>query len=429
MGPGQAQPAPLPDTLTFEDATGLLLENNPDLRAARARVQADSKTAQEAALFPNPTLEGANEHTRRPDGTGADDEWYLTLSQPLNYPGEQRARQQSADAAERAAEAQLQETRAALYETLRQRYLGVVVADTRYRLLRRYADAIRQAGRAATARYEEGDLSPVRRSRLKNAEAAVESDLSEARRERRTARRELAYMLFPDRPLNADTARVDVSRFSVPDALGFRAVSVDTQAALAMANEQRAGLRAQQARVERQRHALDAARYQRAPDLQLSAGPKQLSTPGGSTLGFTAGLQVELPLWNGGRTAVEAQEGRRAEAEATLDATRRAVEADVLEALDRIDNYQSRLQATADAAQPGPDTTLEDALFVYEQGELTLFELLDTVEAALQTERRRVRRTAQFLRALYALEASLGVGPQDAPVVVEGALSPRDADL
>lgn len=236
-------------------------------------------------------------------------------------------------------------------------------------------------------------------------------------------------MLFPDRPLNADTARVDVSRFSVPDALGFRAVSVDTQAALAMANEQRAGLRAQQARVERQRHALDAARYQRAPDLQLSAGPKQLSTPGGSTLGFTAGLQVELPLWNGGRTAVEAQEGRRAEAEATLDATRRAVEADVLEALDRIDNYQSRLQATADAAQPGPDTTLEDALFVYEQGELTLFELLDTVEAALQTERRRVRRTAQFLRALYALEASLGVGPQDAPVVVEGALSPRDADL
>ncbi|TKX71697.1 TolC family protein, partial [Halorubrum sp. GN11_10-6_MGM] len=110
----QAQTAGGPDTLTFERATRLLLDHNPQLRAARARAQADEQRAQAAALFPNPTLEGSAEHTPLPNG-GADDEWFLTLTQPLHYPGEQRARRQSADAATRAAKARLRETRTALY--------------------------------------------------------------------------------------------------------------------------------------------------------------------------------------------------------------------------------------------------------------------------------------------------------------------------
>ncbi len=419
----QAQTAGGPDTLTFARATRLLLDHNPQLRAARARAQADGQRAQAAALFPNPTLEGSAEHTPRPNG-GADDEWFLTLTQPLNYPGEQRARRQSADAATRAAKARLRETRTALYRDLRHRYLAVVAADARRRLLRRYADAVQQAARAATVRYEEGDLSPVRRTRLQSAEATFTNDLADAEQQHRAARRELAALLRPSR-----TAQSEGLPYAVVDSLSFRAVAVDAQAALSVAEAQRDRLRARRARVERERRALERTRYQRYPDLSLSAGPKQLSTPGGTALGFTAGLQVELPLWDGGRTAVAAQEGRRSQAEAALDATRRAVEVDVRNALDRLRSYRDRLQDTADSPLRKTDEHLQDALFTYEQGELTLFELLDAIEAARQTKLLRVRLTAKYLRALYDLEAAMGVGPQDAPVVVEGALSPHAPDL
>ncbi len=427
--PAQAQSPVLPDTLTFERATNLLLEHNPQLRAARARAQAASKSARAEALYPNPTLEGAEEHTPIPNAEGADDEWFLSLTQPLNYPGEQQARNRSADAAERAAQATLDETRASLYNELRRRYLTVIVADVRHRILRRYTDAVRQAAKAATVRYDEGDLSPIRRSRLKSAEAAFENDLSEANRQRRAARRELAYTLLADRA-DRPGPRPEIGRYTVPDSLTFRGITVDEQAALAAADEHRARLRAQRARAERERQALKSTRYQRYPDLSVSAGPKQLSAPGGSTIGFTAGIQVELPLWNGGRTAVEAQEGRRNQARATLDATRRAIEGDVQNALDRLDSYRARLQEPSDRLSSTSDTLLRDALFTYEQGQLTLFELLDTIESAYQAERRRVRLTAEYFRALYDLEAAIGIGPRDEPLVVEGALSPlRSAQL
>ncbi len=98
-------------------------------------------------------------------------------------------------------------------------------------------------------------------------------------------------------------------------------------------------------------------------------------------------------------------------------------------ALDRLRSYRDRLQDTADSPLRKTDEHLQDALFTYEQGELTLFELLDAIEAARQTKLLRVRLTAKYLRALYDLEAAMGVGPQDAPIVVEGALSPHAPDL
>lgn len=88
----QAQPQGVPDTLRFERATTLLLDHNPQLQADRARVQAESRAAQADALFPNATLRASEEHTPLP-GDGADDEWFLSLTQPLKYPGEHRARQ------------------------------------------------------------------------------------------------------------------------------------------------------------------------------------------------------------------------------------------------------------------------------------------------------------------------------------------------
>lgn len=111
----RAQRPSLPDTLTFERATALLLEHNPRLRAARARVQTESASARVAPLFPNPTLGLSRERTPLPGDGGADDEWFLSLTQPLDYPGEHSARQRAADAARRAAEARLQGTRTSLY--------------------------------------------------------------------------------------------------------------------------------------------------------------------------------------------------------------------------------------------------------------------------------------------------------------------------
>ena len=414
-----------PDTLTFDRATALLLEHNPRLRAARARVRAEAQSARAASLFPNPSLGVSEERTNLP-GEGVDDQWYLSLTQPLNYPGEQRARGRSADAARTAAEAALEETRASLYNTLRHRYLDVAVAQTRRRILRRFAEAVQQAARAGDVRYEEGDLGPVPRSRLKVAQAEMENALAEVQQQLRTARTELAAVVRS--PVGSDAGRAGgLSTFVVADSIQFRPLHVNPTWALQAARDQRGRLRAQQARVQRERQSLTAVRYQQYPDLSISAGPKRQSIPGGVTYGFTAGLQMELPLWDGGRTALEAQQGRRDRAEATLDAMRRTVEVQVRRAVDRLNSYRTRLQSVADTTLRDTGSLLQDALFTYEQGEITLFELLDTIDAARRARLLQVRLKAGYLRALYDLEYAVGVGPGDASRVVEGALVPRSS--
>jgi cobalt-zinc-cadmium efflux system outer membrane protein len=183
------------------------------------------------------------------------------------------------------------------------------------------------------------------------------------------------------------------------------------------------------AQVDARTADLDATKYQKYPSLRLSAGPKRQSVPSSTTYGYTAGISIGLPLWNGGETAVEASRGRRTAATAALESTRRRVEVQVHDALERLESYRHRLQTVSDTVLADTDSLGTDARFLYQQGEITLFELLDALDAAAQAARLRLDLTAGYLRALYDLEAALGVGPTDDPLVIEGALRPRDAAL
>ena len=421
---GQGQP--LPDTLTFEHATALLQEHNPQLRAARAQAQAEGRAAEAAALYPNPSLSVSEERTSLPNGV--DDQWYTSISQPLRYPGEHGARSRSADATQTAASARVEEERTRLFNTLRHRYLDVVTAQARADVLSSFASSVRQAAQAAQVRHEEGDLDTFQRARMQVARAQYENDLADAERRLRDARIELAYLLLPDAQSTLDTVTA-LGAYRVAGTMQFASVDVDETAALRRALDRRGALHAAQAQVQARTADLDAARYQRYPSFTLSAGPKRQSLPSSTTYGYTAGLSIGLPVWNGGRTAVEAEQGRRTAATAHLESTRRQVEVQVHDAVERLESYRDRIQTVTDTVLADTDSLGVDAMFVYQQGEISLFELLDALDAAREARLLRIDLTTGYLRALYDLESAVGIGPTDAPLVVEGALHPRDANL
>ena len=416
---------PLPDTLTFERAATLLRQHNPQLRAARAQARAQGRAAEAASRYPNPSLSVSEERTNLPNGV--DDQWYTSIRQSLRYPGEQGARSRSADATQRAAGATVTEKRTRLYNELRHRYLDVVAAQARVDVLRSFTDALRRAAKAAQVRYEEGDLGTFRRARLQVARAQYENERADAEQRLRNARVELAYLLLPTAQATLDTVET-LDTYRVAGTMQFRPVDVDASAALSRALRQRGAVQSALARVDARNADLDAAEYQRYPSLSISAGPKRQSLPSSTTYGYTAGLSIGLPVWNGGRTQVEAERGRREAATATLEATRRRVEVQVHDALERLQSYRSRIRSVSEDVLANTDSLGVDAQFVYRQGEISLFELLDALDAARQAALLRLDLTAGYLRALYDLEAAVGVGPTDDPLVVDGALRPRSPD-
>jgi len=404
----------------------MLLANNPQLRAARAEAQAQGRSATANALFPNPTLTVSEERTNLP--SGVDDQWYTSVQQSLRYPGEHRARSRSADRIQQAAAAGLEEERSRLFNRLRHRYLDVVEARARAEVLRAYTASVREAAEAAQVRYEEGDLGTFQRARLQVARAQYENERAEAERRLRDTRIELAYLLLPDAQATLDTVSA-LRNGSVDGTMQFQPVTVGEEDALRRAMDARGAVRAAKARAEARRADLDAARYGRYPTISISAGPKRQSLPSSTSYGYTAGLSIGLPVWNGGRAAVDAERGRREAAQATLEATRREVEVQVHDAIERVDSYRERLQSISEQVLATTDSLGPDARFVYQQGEISLFELLDAIDAARQAALLRIDLHAEYLRALYDLERAMGVGPGDGPVVVEGALRPRPGRL
>ncbi|WP_233992561.1 TolC family protein [Salinibacter altiplanensis] len=419
----------LPDTLTFDRTRELLRAHNPQLRAAGARGKAQGQAARTRALFPNPTLSVSEERTNL-EGDGADDQWYLSVTQPLRYPGEHSARTAAARAAARAAEARAQETAAKLYRIARRRYLDVVVAERRHTINRHFAEAIRKGARAAQVRVQEGDLGTFQQARIQTAQAQYEDGLAEAKRALRTARTNLYALLHLDSSQEAPADTAALPEFSVAGTLQYRPVRVSQGAALQRALQRRGQLRAARATFAAHRKRLTTARYGRLPNLSVSAGPKTQSLPGTeTTFGFTAALNVELPIWNGGQTNVDAARNRRFEAQARLEAARRQVQTDVRTAIEDLRSYRSRIETVSQGVLADTDSLLQNAQYVYQEGDITLFELLDAIESARAAALLRTRLTAQYLRALHDLEYALGVGPADSPVVIEGALDPQDADL
>jgi len=417
----------LPDTLTFERATALLAAHSPVLRATAHRVRADARAAEHRARFPNPSVSVLREWTDLEAGT--DDQWFASISQPLRYPGEHRAYGHVARATEAAAQADVQEVQAQLLRTLRHRYLDVIEAQTRLEVLTSVAASVRTAARTAQVRYEEGDLGSVERSRLQVAQARYDDDLAEARRRHRDARVELAYLLLPDAEATLDAVRPQLDFHLAPPAdlrmLSVRARPVDEQAILNRALHARGLLEAARARVEARSADVRVARYRRLPSLELSGGPRSQSVPGSTTYGYTAGLRVGLPLWNRGGSAVEAERGRQQAAQADLEVARRRVEVQVHDAVERVESYRDRIQQISQSVLQTTDSLKGDARFVYQEGELTLFELIDAVDAARDATLLRTTLRAAYLRALYDLEFALGVGLDDASPLLFDPVSPR----
>ncbi|MEX0599256.1 MAG: TolC family protein, partial [Rhodothermales bacterium] len=93
---------------------------------------------------------------------------------------------------------------------------------------------------------------------------------------------------------------------------------------------------------------------------------------------------------------------------------RRRVELDVHDAYERLRSYERRIVRISDDILVGSDRLLEDALYVYEEGEIGLVELLDAVEATRTAQLLQTDLLAQYNLSRYALERSLGVDPTDA---------------
>ena len=384
--------------VSLEEGLRRLETSNLEVRLARHGLASARALTTRAGARTNPGFSAVHEEL---GGDGGDyTETILSFAQTLEIGGQRGLRVNAARGTAGAAEARVDAERLRLAFEWRRAYARAAQAEEDLGVLAATTEEFRRVERAGTVRFAEGDVSRFDRSRLRIERARYETLLTQAELRVLEAGRELAMLVAPD--------SLGQGLLVLPDGglgeMARPAVPATLEAALLGASR-RPEVVAADAQVEAARAALGLQRRERVPDLTLSGGYKHQSD--GRT-GAVLGLAIPLPLWN-------RNQGEIAAASAELDAAleRRALtlaraENEILGAWETWSAYEARRELLAGGLLPDSEGLLASARVAYEEGEMSLLELLDAADAYRSAREALHRLLADSLIALYELERATG---------------------
>lgn len=378
------------ERITLEEALARFAQNNLELAVARTRLDQARASATQAGAFPNPELSATSE---RLGNAGTDlSETYLNVSQRVEWSGARGARRTSALHSAQAAAFRLEEDSTRLAFQVKRAYVAALMAEARLEALEEAAATVRRVEEAGAERLGEGDISPYEVQRLGLERVRFELALNAAELEVKETHRALGSLISTESMLRPAAPMEPISGAPPEVSLG---------ALLASAREDHPAVRASEEEVLSAMEGLRAAEKGRLPDPTLTGGYK---TQSDDFQGVFLGVSFPLPLFDRSRGAIESQaaETRAAEDRVTLE--RRRVEWEVVRAFER---YTS-LQAQAGEIRPRlllPSADLlEIAQLAYEEGAMSLLELLDAAEAFQYARTQSAELDGELWVAFFDLE-------------------------
>lgn len=374
-------------TWTLDQVMTVALRQNPDVIAARLRV--DSARAEQtiAHALPNPTYLGIPGNP-----------YQYSVALPIDLSPERLYRTRAAGQGRNAVELGRRDMIRQVGFNVRQAFYDLLLAEAQRQIALEQRDIFRQLLSADSVRLRAGDL-PQRdlvKSELELARA--EAALTRATAGVRAARLALQSLMGVVQP---DTGFTIVGALqSAPELT----TSLDSLLPLALGN--RPDIAAAREQVDQSRSLKSLATASVFPVPVVSVVYQH--TPFESGLRYAFGVAVPVPLfyWNGGER--QRANAGLATAEVAVQRTRVQIEADVAVALG---NFRSA-QVLAERYQGGlldkSAAALETSRFAYQQGAASLLELLDAIRTYGDTRSEYYGTIHDYWVAAYALTRAVG---------------------
>lgn len=388
-----AQAAPVL-RLTEREALARFQTSDPRIRVLNAGIDEVRATQAERTLWPNPSATFSRESV-----LGAHDT-FLLGRQELPISGRRGHLQTAGRLAVDAAHAGAQLERVQLQADVREAYAALLVAQQREEALQGAITALQALIGILRAREEGGEGSTYDRMRGQRALLDLEAERSLAAGDRARAQGRLAGYLGPGTTPEHLVA-ADPLTAGVPPAPPLPALLEE-----ALAN--RADYRASAlsiARFEAERSA--AARLQ-IPVPTLTGGLKQSELGGRAGSGYQASVDFSIPLFSRGQAATALATAQKARAQAEADSWRLQIDAEVRAAYNVARIQQDHVTRYQESAAAIAEPLAEIGRVGYEEGELSILELLDAQRQALDARLRILDLAAAARRAAIELDRAIG---------------------
>lgn len=393
--------------LTLAGVLSLVLTHSPDLQAYRLDIRVAEARELQARLLPNPEVGLEFENLAGSgDFSGVDAlETTLSLAQTIPIGGDTDRRR---ELAEQDSEVVRWSYEAAKLDVLSQAtrlYVMALTADRELSLAQQELELAKATEQITARRVEAGDASPIESTRAVVPVITAEVNLKQAQRERTAAYQRLALM-WGGRQVSFDSVQGDLDAVApIPDA--------DTLVRYINDNPSVAKWAAEMSQQVAKRKLAEA---EATPDLTGRVGVKH--DAGNDDVALVVGVSLPITVFDRRQGDILATRlGASAAAERRRAAEQR-IERMLSAAYSELASSRDAATAFKDKALPAAQEAYEMTQKAFEQGELTLIDVLDAQRTLFDLQRRYLDALRRYHLATTEIETLVG-----RPV---GELEPQD---
>ena len=396
------------EPLSLDAAIRQALSHNRDLAAFRLGPEAAQGRVEQAGLKPNPSLEAGAQTDLLTGNTGAR-KFDLGLTQAIPLGNRLHELQTLARVGIPTAAAELADRQRLIVGEITQAYVDLLTFDRQITLRDRLITTNRQLVKLARARAKVGEVSTVEvnAAALELAKLEQERATLVAERVNRLQRVKPVLGLAPEEPLEI------TGDF---DAL-LQALTVGTEGDKSTWN--RPDLRLVALAIERLDAEQRVAQAEVRGDVTVGAtyGYERSATGGADHL-LGVKVSIPLPLRNKNQGRLRELRAERARAQRESEALELAVASKVAVARQRATQFLKIADDYRVAVLPLGATAERDLTAAYQQGQVSLFQVIQSQQQRLVLEAGALEATSAYARALAELQTTTGTNPQlvNAPV-------------
>ena len=390
-----ATPQAAVPTYSLEDILAMALEKNPLVAESEGLIEQKEGDKLSASAYPNPTLwiQSGRGTVRDPTGITLT-ERYVTLYQPLEWPGKRAARQKAAQAGVDGALAFKEEAKLNMIAATKQAFYDLLLADRHTELTIHNVRTMEEVRNAVIRRVEAGEAPPFEAVKIKVESMKVQKEVARAR----------GVAQSFQASLNSLTAGALGLEFSIqgdfavwPGALHFATLSEQALAHHPVIMKWKK-------LVEEAKQTHRQEQQARIPDVTVSGGYQRDA----GREAYIAGISIPFPMWNLHQGDIAQAKGALRQREAML----LRVRYELLKGIAQQTQLSQAAAAQIATYEKGLLKQAQEALRIaqvrFKFGEAGLLDVLDAQRVFLQTQVDYAQAKHDLSVALTELERLAG---------------------
>lgn len=388
--------------LTLPEALERALANYPTIRIQQTFVSQAEGQKTTAGVLPNPTVSYYREDLSLAGENFG--EWIISAGLPLNFLWERWSKTASAAAYVEAQELLVNNTRRILKFEVQQAYVHYLFSNKMSRTWGEVNTIFESGVHAAEARFADGDISNYELQRIKMERLRYQKSAADAETERLARKRHLSFLIHPEQA-QPDFDEARELNNEIP-ATKWWITKIPAENLIQAAGQNRPDVQAAAMLLKSHESALSAEKWKQVPEFTFSYGYKEQTD---DFTGSVIQLNVGIPLFNRNQGKIRETKAQRNRQLLELTLLEKQAESEIRLAIEQFRVYREQHSQFTQTDEATLQQTLSAALASYQEGEMSLIELLDAVQAYVETFQVRYDFLARYYISLFELEKASGM--------------------